>query len=56
MTLPVMEPGLSRKDLENWTKSIDGGPWSHIALGERILFLFLDIIMNLKAGEEKIQT
>ena len=26
MTLPVMEPGLTRKDLEAWTKQIDQGP------------------------------
>ena len=38
MTLPVMEPGLTRKDLETWTSLIDTGPWSHIALGERIVF------------------
>ena len=38
MTLPVMEPDLTRKDLEKWTKKIDTGPWSHIALGERIVF------------------
>ena len=31
-----MEPDLTRKDLEEWTKKIDTGPWSHIALGERI--------------------
>ena len=37
MTLPVMEPDLSRQDLENWTLRIDAGPWSHIALGERII-------------------
>ncbi len=49
MTLPVMEPGLSRKDLENWTKSIDAGPWSHIALGERILFPNPEFISTLSA-------
>ena len=38
MTLPVMEPDLTRQDLEDWTTRIDAGPWEHIALGERILF------------------
>jgi len=47
MTLPVMEPGLTRKDLEAWTKQIDQGPWSHIALGERILFSNPEFISTL---------
>ncbi len=49
MTLPVMEPGLTRKDLEKWTKTIDRGPWSHIALGERILFPNPEFISTLSA-------
>jgi len=49
MTLPVMEPGLTRKDLEKWTKTIDAGPWSHIALGERILFPNPEFISTLSA-------
>ena len=49
MTLPVMEPGLTRKDLEAWTKQIDQGPWSHIALGERILFSNPEFISTLSA-------
>lgn len=49
MTLPVMEPGLTRQDLENWTKEIDNGPWSHIALGERILFSNPEFISTLSA-------
>ena len=49
MTLPVMEPDLSRKDLENWTLRIDAGPWSHIALGERILFPNPEFISTLSA-------
>ena len=49
MTLPVMEPDLSREDLENWTLRIDAGPWSHIALGERILFPNPEFISTLSA-------
>ena len=49
MTLPVMEPDLTRKDLEKWTKKIDTGPWSHIALGERILFPNPEFISALSA-------
>ena len=49
MTLPVMEPDLSRQDLEDWTLRIDAGPWSHIALGERILFPNPEFISTLSA-------
>jgi alkanesulfonate monooxygenase SsuD/methylene tetrahydromethanopterin reductase-like flavin-dependent oxidoreductase (luciferase family) len=49
MTLPVMEPGLTRKDLEAWARQIDEGPWSHIALGERILFANPEFISTLSA-------
>ena len=49
MTLPVMETDLTRKDLEKWTKKIDTGPWSHIALGERILFPNPEFISTLSA-------
>ena len=49
MTLPVMEPGLTRKDLQHWTEKIDTGPWSHIALGERILFPNPEFISTLSA-------
>ena len=49
MTLPVMEPDLTRKDLEKWAKKIDTGPWSHIALGERILFPNPEFISTLSA-------
>ena len=49
MTLPVMEPDLTRKDLEKWTIKIDTGPWSHIALGERILFPNPEFISTLSA-------
>ena len=43
MTLPVMEPGLTRNNLYEWTNQIDKGPWSSIALGERIVFDILNL-------------
>ena len=49
MTLPVMEPDLSRQDLEDWTLRVDAGLWSHIALGERILFPNPEFISTLSA-------
>ena len=49
MTLPVMEPDLSRQDLEDWPLRVDAGPWSHIALGERILFPNPEFISTLSA-------
>ena len=49
MTLPVMEPDLTRQDLEDWTTRIDAGPWAHIALGERMLFPHPDFISPLRA-------
>ena len=49
MTLPVMEPDLSRQDLEDWTLRVDAGPWSHIALGERIVFPNPEFISTLSA-------
>ena len=49
MTLPVMEPDLSRQDLEDWTLRVDAGPWSHVALGERILFPNPEFISTLSA-------
>ena len=38
MTLPVMEKDLSRDELIGWINAIDQGPWSSIAMGERIVF------------------
>ena len=36
MNLPVMVPGLDRETLEGWCRAIDAGPWSTLAVGERI--------------------
>ena len=49
MTLPVMEPGLTRNNLYEWTNQIDNGPWSSIALGERIVFDNPEFISMLSA-------
>ena len=49
MTLPVMEPGLTRNNLYEWTNQIDKGPWSSIALGERIVFDNPEFISMLSA-------
>src|SRR5690606_30461273 len=38
MTLPVMEPALDADVLETWARTIDEGPWSSIAFGERVVF------------------
>ena len=38
MTLPVMEKDLSRDELIGWINAIDQGPWSSIAMGERVVF------------------
>ena len=49
MTLPVMEPGLTRNNLYEWTNQIDKGPWSSNALGERIVFDNPEFISMLSA-------
>jgi len=49
MTLPVMEPGLDRDLLKSWTEKIEAGPWSSIALGERIVFDNPEFISTLSA-------
>jgi alkanesulfonate monooxygenase SsuD/methylene tetrahydromethanopterin reductase-like flavin-dependent oxidoreductase (luciferase family) len=38
MTLPVMEPDLDRKVLRDWVETIDRGPYTSLAFGERIIF------------------
>jgi hypothetical protein len=47
MTLPVMEPGLTRQDLEAWTRQIDEGPWSHIALEKEFFLLTQSLFQPL---------
>lgn len=38
MTMPVMEPDLDARTLENWARAIDDGPFSSLCWGERIAF------------------
>jgi len=38
MTLPVMEPGQRRGTWERWARAVDEGPFSSLALGERMAF------------------
>ncbi len=38
MNLPVMAPGVSRNALHAWCRGIDAGPYSTLAIGERITF------------------
>ena len=49
MTLPVTEPGWSRAILMQWAKKIDQGPFSCLALGERIFFPSPELITTLGA-------
>jgi len=49
MTLPVTEPGWTRDILTHWAKKIDQGPYSSLALGERICFPSPDFMATLGA-------
>lgn len=49
MTLPVTEPGWNRDILLRWVEKIDRGPFSTLALGERIAFVNPEIMTTLGA-------
>ncbi len=49
MTLPIMEPGLNADMLETWSCTVDEGPWSSLAFGERMAFDNPDTIALLGA-------
>ena len=49
MTLPVTEPGWNRQVLLEWVRRIDTGPFSSLALGERICFPNPELMTTLGA-------
>lgn len=49
MTLPVTEPGWTRNTLLEWTRRVDQGPYSSLALGERICFPNPELMTTLGA-------
>ncbi|MCW5890304.1 MAG: LLM class flavin-dependent oxidoreductase [bacterium] len=50
LNLPVMVPGLDRGRLEAWCRSIDEGPFSTLAVGERINFPNPELTVTLGAA------
>src|SRR6185369_1671423 len=50
MTLPTMVPGLGRRELLEWARRIDAGPYSTLAAGERITFPNQEILVCLAAA------
>lgn len=50
INLPVMAEGLDRDVLREWCRRIDSGPWSSLALGERINFTNPDAVTMLAAA------
>jgi len=50
MTLPIMEPGLNADMLESWSSTVDEGPYSSLAFGERMAFDNPDTIALLGAA------
>ena len=49
MTLPVTEPGWSRATLLEWAQRVEAGPFSSLALGERICFPNPELMTTLGA-------
>jgi len=49
MTLPVTEPGWTREILLEWAKKVEAGPYSSLALGERICFPNPELMTTLGA-------
>lgn len=50
LNLPVMAPGLDRKLLHAWCRAIDEGPFSSLAVGERINFPNPEMTVTLSAA------
>lgn len=49
MTIPFMEPGWNRQTMQQWANEVDNGPWSSLALGERITFINPEFMTSLAA-------
>lgn len=49
MTIPFMEPGWNRESMKQWAQEIDRGPWSSLAMGERITFVNPEFMTSLAA-------
>lgn len=49
MNLPVMVPGLDRKTVFEWARRVEAGPFSSIAIGERINFPNPEAMVTLSA-------
>ena len=50
LNLPVMAPGLDRRTIEAWCRGIDAGPFSSLAVGERINFPNPELTVTLAAA------
>lgn len=50
MNLPVMVPGLDRGAILEWSRRIDGGPFSSLCAGERVNFPNPEILVTLAAA------
>jgi alkanesulfonate monooxygenase SsuD/methylene tetrahydromethanopterin reductase-like flavin-dependent oxidoreductase (luciferase family) len=50
MTLPSMVGGLDRAGLLEWCRRVDEGPWSTLAIGERIAYPNVELFTTLAAA------
>lgn len=58
MTMPVMEPDLNASLLRDWARTVDDGPYSSLAWGERIAFTnpdSLTLLGALSAWTERVR-
>ena len=49
LTLPGMDPGLTRERLAEWCRRIEAGPFDGLAFGERMAFFNPELIAMLGA-------
>ncbi len=50
MNLPIMAPGLDRELVIEWSRRIDGGPFSSLAVGERIFFPNPEVMVTMSVA------